>query len=408
QFSGRILEIGTNKPIANANISFGEGVGTTSLANGTFETDLTSFPAILRISHLAYHPLEIVINSSLQSGMSIYMQPKTLSIDVVEVRGERIKRYNQNNHFYVIDYDFIDDNICLIGYENNQLSKGRVILLSQGEDTLAYLSVNRPKRIYRDAFDNLHLITKDSIFQLFYNNPRFYLLYPVHIKKASVDLFQLKFVSNSKFLFKQTSGEGQSHEYFYIDTINKTRESLKTIYNRDLYYSHRLSAQSAHYQKPIKRLPGRADRELSIQAMEAARDRYEAMVYDISIIHRPINSLIFRKDSGFILMDLVNDQINHFSKDFNPTETIRTKFPKHKQRRKLVIQDALTEKLYWVHYKGSKVLLGEIDPFSGKIIQTIETPSMPFIENIKIRNGIIWFTYQPRLGETVRSLYRMK
>lgn len=73
----------------------------------------------------------------------------------------------------------------------------------------------------------------------------------------------------------------------------------------------------------------------------------------------------------------------------------------------MVIQDPITEKLYWIHYKGSRVLLGEIDPFNGEIVDVIETPSFPFIENIKIRNGIIWFTYQPRLGETVRSLYRM-
>jgi len=72
-----------------------------------------------------------------------------------------------------------------------------------------------------------------------------------------------------------------------------------------------------------------------------------------------------------------------------------------------VIQDSKTGKIYWIYYKGSKVLLGEIDLNSGQIVHNLETPSMPFIENVKIRNGTIWFTYQPRLGETVRSLFRM-
>ena len=72
-----------------------------------------------------------------------------------------------------------------------------------------------------------------------------------------------------------------------------------------------------------------------------------------------------------------------------------------------VIQDPVTMKLYWIYYKGSKVLLGEFDPYTGEIANTLETPSFPFIENIKVRNGVIWFTYQPRLGETVRSLFRM-
>ncbi len=405
QFNGKILDSSTSKPIANATILTENTGGATTRRNGTFEINLSDYPVILKISHLSYHPVEIIINSHLQSGMNIYLKAKTLKLDVVEVRGERIKRYYQDKLFYLIDYDFIEDDICLIGYENNNLSLGRVLLMNQAEDTLAYLPADHPKRVYRDVFDNLHLITKDSVYQLYYYQPEFYQLYPSHRDEVPIDLFQLKFVSGPKFLFKQTSDGGQAHEYYYIDTISKTREDLKTVYNNDLYKS---STMAVRYTPPIGKLPGRAEsRDMTTGSMEDLRDIYEAMVYDISIIHRPIYSLVFPKDTGFIIVDLVNNQINHFSEEFEFTEAVQTNFPEHKQIQKLVIQDPITLKLYWIHYKGSKVLLSEFDLYTGEITSILETPSFPFIENIKIRNGIIWFTYQPRLGETVRSLYRM-
>ncbi len=85
----------------------------------------------------------------------------------------------------------------------------------------------------------------------------------------------------------------------------------------------------------------------------------------------------------------------------------KTKLPKHSNRQKIVIQDPITQRIYWLYYKGSKVLLGAVNMDSGEIDETLETPNLPFIENIKILNGVIWFTYQPRLGETVRSVYRL-
>ena len=81
--------------------------------------------------------------------------------------------------------------------------------------------------------------------------------------------------------------------------------------------------------------------------------------------------------------------------------------PLHNIRIKYFVQDEITKKIYWVYYKGDGVLLGEIDPATGKIVNQIETPKFPYIENIQIRNGVVWFLYQPRLGETVRSLYKM-
>lgn len=403
QFSGRILEIESDNPIQNANISFSTGKGASSEVDGTFELSITDFPVILKISHVAYHPREIIIESQVQSGLIIHLTPKTTDLGMVEVRGERIKRYYQNNFFYVVDYDFIEENICLIGYENNNLARGRILLLSPSEDTLAYFAEDHPKRLYRDAFDNLHLITRDSVYQLYYENSNLYHLYPGHREEIPLDLFLLKLVKGSRFLFKNVSELGQTHEYYFVDTVTNLREDLKTIYNEDLYKS---ADQAGRASDPRERIPGRGTAR-SIEQALAMRRVYERLVYEYAVVKFPVNSYVYKCGSGFIIVDLMNGQIHHYNDQFELDKTVKTNLPKHKQRQKLLAQDPNTQQLYWIYYRGSRVLLGEIDPDTGEIINTLETPSFPFIENIKIRNGIIWFTYQPRLGETVRSLYRM-
>jgi len=196
---------------------------------------------------------------------------------------------------------------------------------------------------------------------------------------------------------------GQSHEYYYVDTITNKRDDLKTIYNEELYKSAEHAGRASD---PRDRIPGRGTAR-SIEGVIAMRRIFERMVYEFTVVKFPVNSYVYKYYSGFLIVDLMNGQILHYSDQFELSKTVKTNFPKHKQRQKLLVQDPLTEKLYWVYYRGSRVFLGEIDPDTGEMINNIETPSFPFIENIKIRNGVIWFTYQPRLGETVRSLFRM-
>jgi len=405
QFKGTILDSQTKKPVSNASISLAGNQGTISNINGAFEMELGDYPIIFTISHLSYHSKEVVINTDLQSGLTIYLDPNTVSINEVVVNAERIKRYLVRKNFYVLDYEFLDEKICLIGYENRQLSKGRLLVLNELRDTIANLPIKKPESFYQDAFNNLHLITKDSVFQLYFVDGDMHLLYPTHRKDVPMEFFQLEYVKNSKFLFKNISIDGRSHSYLLIDTIKQTKEEIKTIVDHKLMYN---AKRTASYSLSARNAPNRAAvRELTKEMMEAMRDATERYFYSTSIIHQSIHSQFFRHKESYVIFDNINKRIIHYNSDFKPIKNIKRKFPKHHQRSKLVIQDAINGKFYWVYYQGSKVLLGEIDPDKGIIISQQETPNFPFIENIKIIDGKTWFTYQPRLGETTRSLFKM-
>jgi len=403
---GKVVDDQTNKPIHNATIEYTIDEGTISNDNGEFSFEIQSYPIILKISHVSYHPMELVINTPLQSGLSIRLQPKTLKIEEVVVGTDRIKRYFKNQYFYVLDYAFRDNMICLLGYENQRLSKGCFIAINHNQDTLANINLQRPESFFEDAFGNLHIITKDSIYQVWTESAIPQLIYPTGRNEVSMEFFQLKFIDKTKFLFKIIEDDGLKNDYLIIDTAKQTRQVIKSIVNNQFSYN---AYRPASYSRPRRSPPGRAaSRDLSAGNMDAMRTATERYFYSTSIIHQPINSQIFRSGEKYILFDNINNRIIHFDENFRILETVKRKFPKHPQRNKQVIQDNENAKFYWVHYKGSRVLLGEIDIDTGKIINFLETPNYAFIEKIKIFDGSVWFTYQPRIGETVRSLYRQR
>lgn len=400
--NGTISDSETGRSIADATIKITDSHSTISNKLGKFSLLVDDFPAFLEVSHVSYQPRQVVVRSNIESDFVIHLSPKINQIDEVVVAGEKLKRFFETEYFYVIDYAFIEDRVVLIGFNKSQFWSGEVRLMTNDGRLLESKPITRPKKLLQDAFGNYHLFAGDSVYQLYVNQVESHLLYPTHKEEFSKDLLMLQFADDQKFLFKEIKDRGLYNEYFVLDTIAKERKRVAKIYDLKLYDTNMNPAIYSRLTKDI------ADKMRATEEnIDVVRGVFEDYAYDALIVHRPITSQAFKWQHTYLIFDMVNRQILHYDNSFNQTRVVKSKLPKHKKRRKVVVQDPFTEKLYWVYYHGSRVMIGEINPLTGKVLEPIETPPLPFIENIKINNGTIWFTYQPRLGEQVRSLYRL-
>ena len=401
KFTGVILNSEDESPIPNATIQINEK-GTLSNAKGIFSISNPIYPIVLEISHVNYHPKTVIVNSHQESGIKILLVSKDIKIDEIEVVGERLKRFFKDKYYYIIDYYLFDESILTIGYQNRRFTQGQINLMDMNQDTITNLSIAKPKKLFKDGFGNVHLFAEDLVYQIYVQDSMLNLIYPTLAENFSEDLLKLQFQFDNYFVFKKISGRGQANEYYILDTIAKEKIELETIYNEILFSA---SKAAVRYRPWNPSLSGKVSGDG--KAVDAANDEFEAYVYDQFVIHKPINSQIFKYKEGLMIFDHVNQTSFIYNHEFELSEKVKNNFPKHHQRQKKIIQDPVTQKFYWVYYKGSKVLLGEIEIESGQIVDVLETPSLPFIENVQIRNGVIWFLYQPRLGDTTRSLYRM-
>ena len=150
QFVGTIVNSGDESPIASVNIKYGD-TGVTSDQSGKFVIQNPDYPIIMEISHLGFYSKTVIIKSRLESGIIIRMSPKTTQINEIEIVGERIKRFFQNQYYYIVDYFLYDNSILTIGYKNSRLSQGQLTLIDMNQDTIASLPISKPKRIFQDG-----------------------------------------------------------------------------------------------------------------------------------------------------------------------------------------------------------------------------------------------------------------
>ena len=405
-FKGSVKDQETGDGIISATIFYGQGKGVISDTDGKFVIENPVFPLIIEVSHLNYKAKSMIIRSMDESGLVIQLQSSQVEIDQVEILGERITRLFKNKYYYIVDYAFLNDNILMIGFDQNQLVRGQLLLTDQFQDTLSVKPIRKPKELIQDAFGNIHLYAGDSVYQVILINDTLDLIYPCH-RDAFIDVLKLQIAEEHSFIVKEIFGDGQLHVYSRIDTLTKEKRILKEVFDYRLFSDSRrassfkdrkLQQLDLDYQGPMG--------ELAAEVL-SARSMFQATAYYNLITHQPITSQIFRCGNEYVILDIPNSEIDAFTVDSLKERNVNMDIPNHKIRSKSFIQDDFTQKIYWVYYQGSKALLGELDINTGKVVNQIETPSLPFIENIKIRNGEIWFLYQARLGETVRSLYHI-
>jgi len=401
-YHGFLKDKATGEGISEASILINGVKGITTDTNGNFKILNPEFPLSLEISHVSYQSEVVIIQSYLQNGIVIHLKNKRLNIEEVEIVAEKIQRFFPGKYFYIVDYAFVNNKILIIGYDHSKLNLGRLLLTNLSQDTLSSYDIDDPKRLYKDGINNIHLFAGDSVFQLFIKGNKVHFLYPTAADNFPSELLKFQFKMGRNFYYKDHGENRQTDIYYVIDTVLKEIFPILTIYNYDIFNSQE---EAFRYIQWVPKWELKMDTSKAM--VDLARRQMESYVYDINISHKPINSRIFKAGDNVAIVDLTNMKTIQFDQNQNEISNVKNQLPKHHKIKKLIIQDSVTEKLYWVNYIGSKVELLELDINTGEVINFLETPNLPFIENIKIQNGVIWFLYQPRLGEPVRSLFRM-
>lgn len=398
-FTAKIKDSESLSIIVNATVVF-EGGGVTTDSKGLFVITSPKYPMILELSHVGYHPQTLIVNSKYESGKVITLIPKTIAIRTVNVVGKKIVRFFKDQNYYISDYILLNQFVLTIGFEQKTMNKGVIVLSSKNDEKLTSVNIRKPKKLFKDGFGNIHVFAGDSVFQVYIHNENILLLYPTLVENFSKDLLKYKFTFDNYFVFREISGEAQANKYYGVDTIAKEITPIKTIYQEELFSASDAAVRyiqwKPNWARKVAADPG------------PANAAFEVYVLDIYLRYKPIHSQIFKKGEELLIYDLENSKSHFYNKKLEETQLVKTNFPKHHQRKKQIIQDSETGELYWVYYQGNRVLLGEIDPESGQIVNNIETPSLPFIEKISICDREVWFLYQPRIGETSRSLFHMK
>jgi hypothetical protein len=127
-YKGQILDIKNNTPISNAYIVLGNGEFTNSDSLGFFRIKISSLPITVELSHMAYDNKFYSLTKIPNRIQILSLETKTNEIDHVSVFANDLVKLTQHIDFSIGGFEFDENNLWMIGYQNNRSSLSRLIL----------------------------------------------------------------------------------------------------------------------------------------------------------------------------------------------------------------------------------------------------------------------------------------
>jgi hypothetical protein len=221
-------------PIAFANvINLKEKSGTQADKNGEYELIINK-PTTISVSYVGFQTnqfniLQNMFNDSLNNDtltINIILKIAINELKTVEVIDEKIKLVYDKPNVDILDYEFNDNNNIILLVEENKKYKLR--LMTPDADSIIkdkILNFNA-ENFYVDCFDNMHILSKDSSYQMYIKSSEIYIYKGISIKEFNTFLLPC-LASTSEYLFFQQWGSyNQSVIY---STINKTNKNFKLL-----------------------------------------------------------------------------------------------------------------------------------------------------------------------------------
>jgi len=385
--SGHVIDKETGNPVYNVNIlEKNTKNGTTTNNNGFFFIKVNKLPTNLGFSHVVYKKVNFECKNS--ASINIQMQKKVDSLPEVNVLAHKIVNLVEKKFFDVVDYEFYGENILLLAYSYKDIVNPWLIMINNNGDTLFRTPSYKEGNFYRDCLGNIHLVSKDFAYQIFIEDQQINLLYPANPDTFYKILNPCVTVINNKYFLKQWSSHNQVLSYSMVNANDSTKKNVKVI--SDKRALRMLSDRNRFYSMGVS-LPTDADL------------RFEEMCF-----FAPIFAPMVKLKTQIAVFNFVDSKIELFEENGVPVKQIPIDFHKLKGWREEIFADEITGKAYSLFKINGISKLCEISLETGEIINENIIPNFKYIENIKVRNGFVYFLYRINSPLELMKLYKME
>lgn len=378
-------------------------------------------------SHISYEQKTVKISDE---NMIVVLQAKTNMLPEAEIVENVPHLAYGNKQAWVSDYKVNDAGMYLI-LDNN--SEHSLVFLSYEQDTLAKATINKKyDYLYEDAFGNIHLLSKDTAYQTFYDGEKLNMLYPVDIQTFKQKLMPVQVITDSLLVLQRYASMWQEILYISVNRNNKETKVLADCYGptrewgrtyfRDMQKDGIIDA----IQKENPLFPNIMEMLGIEQTNTFGDDAIENTFVDFGSSQRaryrlqPIYSPIAFFNDTIYVFDLEKDKLIKFTENGTFVKDVDISFHRTTYRknsrignnwdRNIIIDKALG-KCYAQFSKDGHVTLKEIDLQTGTTNKIFELTHHVFPENIQIHNGIVYYKFidvRQTVGRDCRSLYKMQ
>ena len=394
---GKITDSNTGLIIKNVNIRIkGTNIGSVSHKNGQYSIGVNDVPATIIFSHVGYEKYYQKINHKISQKHNIQLKPVIVELEEFSISSEIVKNILKNKPLHICDYEFYENNILLLAYKDRKLSKARIILIDHFGDTISGLNVRKPEKFYKDCFDNVHLICKDTVWQIYFDSEKLQLLYPVNPKKFDLTMKNCVEESGDNVYFMDYAYHNQVLQYYYYNRKTDEAKTLRVIGDE------KAIAMIDDFDGYIQNLINSGVRNIE------AHTRFEEMCM-VDPIFVPLKKV----GDTICIFNYVNSLMEFYDHDGKLVYETPVDFHNDKHWIEDIFIDEVSDKVYTLFKRNGISYLHEINLKDGNLRKEIKIPDFPFVSKIQIYNGNIYFLYSEKSNiykkyNGYRKIYKME
>ena len=329
----------------------------------------------------------------------------TYVLDEHEVIAQRIDTVFGSPEYYVEDYLFQDDgNLLLLAYTQT-LKKGSVLLLT--DDTqkikLKYTVPYVAQKLFRSYAGDVFLECEEGVFFVRIAD------YEIAISKvpqSDYDGFYRRVIDSigSQYYYSNYSEIYPSVTFFATERTDTTHIPLYTAEDEFMMELYR-----AEY----KYVSGREKLWAYREEQRTGIDKeviIGANVFTHNILYKPVYAPLFVIEDTIHVFDHYRNQMVRFDTDHDRIDSIPVSYhliTKGEKWKKPIIKDELTNELYVVYNRGGYMCVKRFDRHTGQVTASFRVGNR-FVENLRIRNGEIYYIYRPYESIQKKFLYKEK
>ena len=396
---GHVKDKETSEPLSKVNIYLNETMrGSTSNDDGYFEITIDKLPALIVFSRVGHTRRFFNLTKRPGADFNVPLQKSIHEIPEVEITAKRRAVNISSQHdMYVVDYDFYDDHVLLLGHPGKRSRDVHLMLMDRMGKLLIRKEIRAGVNIYRDPFNNLHILAPDSAYQLYFDENDIQLLYPTDRASFIKAFPEFLKVYNDKIILRQFAFEDQALMYYFYQpsdsTVNRIwAQATAEIYRKVEGWMSRIRISST----------GKSTTNFDLFN---ADERFIKMAF-YAPIFCPLEII---KDTLYVF-NFNNGLIETIGPEGYPVKTpTLMNFYTDPGWQKKLYNDVVTDKVYTQYLDKGITILREVNVNTGLLEnEEIRIPDFPYINKILIHGGNLYFLYQEKQYPRFQRLYRMQ
>ncbi len=396
KITGIIIDQESGHSVSDAVILKENGKGVITDSTGQFTVNINRLPVKLGVSHVSYGQSEFNIEKIPDGLLVIRIQKMISNLEEVQISAERMRILTEKDDFSLQHFAFDNDNLWMIGNINNQANKGKVFLANDYGDTISSANIKEPGELFKDVFNNVHLVMRDSVYQLFSPNKKsIHYLYPADRKKFIAVMDPIMGSFGGKIVYKSWFPNREEIQIYYYDN-----SSLEP------HFITRISDS-------LERIRKESDIRMKSIWSEFKKSRYWLANTKLSKIYEgTISTPLFNLNDSLYILNKIKDSILIYDHRGRFAGAVSVNF--HNQyklgdidpKEIVFLSDEKVDKVYTLERKTTRWIIQQLDVKAGKLLAPIQLPDFAGMYNIRVHNNAIYFLYPEKKYPYFTRLYR--